>query len=280
MVCSEIWGGNRPVHTPVYLPGLVGVLYSEPCHGRQGGDVHYMSVCGSGLLSRFCLADVVGHGESVAKVSTSLHRLMRRHMNTPDQRKVLRRLNDELIQIGESAMTSMAAASFYPPRGQLSVSYAGHPPGWFYSASTREWKRLTVATNDRSGGIQDAILAVVDNLRFTRTTVPTCEGDRFLLVTDGIAETPDGPDGHGAQFGEDGIERVLNETRDDDIHGQSEALLQAMAEHRGSPSASHDDVTFLLLECTEGRKGNALLSVLRNRLLRPSGNSRDWPELT
>ncbi|MCA9296110.1 MAG: serine/threonine-protein phosphatase, partial [Phycisphaerales bacterium] len=179
----------------------------------------------------------------------------------------------ELVQIGERVMTSMAAASFYPPRGTLSVSYAGHPPGWFYSASRREWKRLTVDSNDRSGRLQDAILAVVDDLRFTRTTVSTNEGDRFLLVTDGIAETPDAG---GVQFGEAGIERLLNATRDDDIHGQSEALLRAMADHRGSPTATHDDVTFLLLEFTEGPKSSALLTMLRNRLLRPTGNSREW----
>ena len=50
LVCSEIWGGNRPVSTPVDLPGMRGVLYSEPADGRKGGDVHYLSVCGSGVL--------------------------------------------------------------------------------------------------------------------------------------------------------------------------------------------------------------------------------------
>ena len=34
-------------------------------------------VCGSGLVSRACLADVTGHGESVAVISQTMHDLLR-----------------------------------------------------------------------------------------------------------------------------------------------------------------------------------------------------------
>ena len=75
LACGEVFGGNEPVHTAIELPGLHGVLYSHPCHGVRGGDVHYLSVCGSGLLARVCIADVLGHGEVVAQVSAQMHAL-------------------------------------------------------------------------------------------------------------------------------------------------------------------------------------------------------------
>ena len=78
LVCNEVWGGNRAFYGPVERPGLRGVLFSQASDGTRGGDVHYLSVCGSGLISRACLADVTGHGESVAAISQTMHDLLRR----------------------------------------------------------------------------------------------------------------------------------------------------------------------------------------------------------
>ena len=47
LACGEVHGGNEPIHQAVALPGLHGVLYSHPCHGVRGGDVHYMSASAS-----------------------------------------------------------------------------------------------------------------------------------------------------------------------------------------------------------------------------------------
>src|SRR5262245_36486805 len=109
LVCSEVWGGNRPIHVPVDLPGVHGVLFSQPAEGGRGGDVHYLSVCGSGIMARMCLADVVGHGETVARISSEMHAELRRQMNWPDERRVFRGLNRRLHRIGIDAMTTAAA---------------------------------------------------------------------------------------------------------------------------------------------------------------------------
>ena len=50
LVCNEIWDGNRAFYGPVELPGMRGVLFSQASDGVRGGDVHYLSVCGSGLI--------------------------------------------------------------------------------------------------------------------------------------------------------------------------------------------------------------------------------------
>ena len=72
LVCWKVWGGNGQVDAPISIPGLRGQLYSRPCGSDRGGDVYYLSACGSGALARLCIADVTGHGSSVATFSAWL----------------------------------------------------------------------------------------------------------------------------------------------------------------------------------------------------------------
>jgi hypothetical protein len=46
--CGEVRGRNGTIHTQVALPGLRGVLYSRPCAGATGGDIHYLSAWSGG----------------------------------------------------------------------------------------------------------------------------------------------------------------------------------------------------------------------------------------
>ena len=104
--CAEVRGGNGTIHAQVTLPGLRGVLYSRPCAGATGGDIHYLSVCGSGLLARVCLADVAGHGTAVSAVGAEMHAHLRRSVDVIDERKVLDRLNRRLNKKGAAVMTT------------------------------------------------------------------------------------------------------------------------------------------------------------------------------
>ena len=150
--CGEVRGGNDPIHEQVELPGLRGVLYSSPCGGGRGGDVHYLSVCGSGLLSRLCLADVAGHGETVEAVGREMHAQLLRSVDLVDQRRVLTALDERLVGSGLRAQTTAALATYYPPSRRLSVSYAGHPPGWIYRVATRGWTPLVAEPSARAAG--------------------------------------------------------------------------------------------------------------------------------
>jgi len=77
LACFELWGGNsRAVH-PIELPGLQGWISCTPFgHTASGGDVHYVSVCSKGQVSRIALADVAGHGESASSVAERLRRVL------------------------------------------------------------------------------------------------------------------------------------------------------------------------------------------------------------
>ena len=295
LVCSEVWGGNRPINGPVELPGIRGVLYSNPCDGGRGGDVHYLSVCGSGLLSRVCLADVAGHGQTVAAIGSEMHHHLRRCMNEVDQRKVLSRLNQRLEALGLRAMTTAAAITYYPPTRTLSVSYAGHPPGWFFSKSSNTWTRLTL-DEPEARALVNMPLAIESSARFTRRAVKVDIGDRLLLVTDGVLEAPSPA---RVQFGDEGVEQVLSHAGPAPCADIGQALMNALVTHchvaqppsavsvaahapssaspRKSSPLSHDDVTFAILEFVPGPTEPGWWLAIRNRVTRPRGNSTDPP---
>src|SRR4051794_35207646 len=53
MHCMEIRGGSQAVEETVATPGLEARLYSQPHEGDpSGGDVHYVSLCGGGVITR------------------------------------------------------------------------------------------------------------------------------------------------------------------------------------------------------------------------------------
>jgi sigma-B regulation protein RsbU (phosphoserine phosphatase) len=262
LACGEVFGGNEPIHTTIELPGLHGVLYSHPCHGARGGDVHYVSVCGSGLLARVCIADVLGHGEVVAQVSAQMHAHLRRSVDVIDERRVFREMDRRLQDIGVRAMTTAALLTYYPPSRRLTVSYAGHPPAWILSSTERRWARLTVA--DRPGAPTNLPLGTGFKSDYGRSRQRMTEGDRLVIVTDGVLEAPSPA---GDDFGVDGVERVLAETTLQSPESLVRALLDALAGHTGAPTPGHDDVTIFVGEIVPGPKGPAVWHVLKNRLL-------------
>ena len=79
MQCMEVWGGSQIASSGVELAGLDVWIYSKPFdQAQRGGDVYYVSSCASGRISRLLLADVSGHGKSVASTAADLRAYLRR----------------------------------------------------------------------------------------------------------------------------------------------------------------------------------------------------------
>lgn len=264
LACGEVRGGNHPIHDCIELPGLRGVLYSSPCGGAHGGDVHYLSVCGSGLLSRVCLADVEGHGATIAAVGREMHAHLRGSVDIIDERRVLARLDRRLDNAGLRAQTTAVLVTYYPPSRRLSVSYAGHPPGWLYRVAEGRWVRLDgFAPATSPATIVNLPLGTGLSPAYTRQRVRVSPGDRLLLVTDGVLDAPS-PDGR--EFGDGGVAAVLD-GHSGDHEALAQHLLDKLRAHVGSDRATHDDVTFFLAEVVDGPPGPAIWHVVKNRFL-------------
>ena len=263
LVCSEIWGGNRAFYGPIELPGMRGVLFSQACDGARGGDVHYLSVCGSGLLSRVCVADVAGHGGAVAAVSHETYDQLRRSVDVVDERRVFRALDQRLDRIGAPTLTTAVLATYFPPSQRLSISYAGHPEAWIYRRAERAWRPIEAEpAAPKTAAPTGLPLGTGLSPGFTRRRIKVKTGDRVLLLTDGVLEAAS-PD--GVEFGQDRLVQVLR------AHAGGcgelvDELLAALRAHTGRERLIHDDVTIMVAEFVEGPRGPAIWHVIKNRL--------------
>ena len=264
--CGEVRGGNGTAYSLVELPGLRGVLYSRPCHGANGGDIHYLSICGSGLMARVCLADVAGHGPTVAAIGREIHAHLQQSVDVVDERKVFSRFNSRLERRGMSAMITAVLATYYPPRRRLTVTYAGHPRGWLFRAGERRWAALSLPVPppvERPSYV-DIPLGVGLAATYTRHRFRVATGDRLLLITDGVLETTSPDD---APFDTHGVEAILAAGMPGSCEALADRLVVALHAHAEADHLAHDDVTFFLAEFTDGPPGPALWHVVRNRVL-------------
>jgi hypothetical protein len=129
MQCMEVWGGSQLTSSGVELGGLDVWVYSKPFgEALRGGDVYYVSSCASGRISRLLLADVSGHGQSVASTAADLRTLMRRFVNRLDQKEVVRLLNEQFTALSRHGSFATAVlTTFFAPTRRLSLCNAGHP---------------------------------------------------------------------------------------------------------------------------------------------------------
>src|SRR5271155_3426882 len=144
MQCMEVWGGSQLTERGVQLGGLDAWVYSKPFgQAQRGGDVYYASSCATGRISRLLLADVAGHGNSVAATAADLRTLMRRFVNRLDQKEFVRLLNQQFVALSRTGSFATAVVTtFFAPSRRLLVSNAGHPRPVLYRAAQHQWTLL------------------------------------------------------------------------------------------------------------------------------------------
>jgi phosphoserine phosphatase RsbU/P len=140
--CAETWAGNEGTSSVADLPGLRVWVHSRPFGTDDaGGDVHYLAVCPSCLVSRIALANVSGHGRAVVSLSGKLGELMHTHLAALEQASLMRDLNEAVItELDGVHYATMVAVGFHARRGLLVMTNAGHPPAFVYRANRREWR--------------------------------------------------------------------------------------------------------------------------------------------
>lgn len=257
--CLEVFGGNRAERREVSVPGVDAVVHAEP-HDQQGGsgsgggDVHYISQCMAGAISRFVVADVAGHGVDVNEIALALRRLMRKHINTPDQSRLTRAINEEFSRVSESSgrFATAVLATYFAPTSSLILSNAGHPPPLIRRAGERGWMPLTPdAPGVRAGRDHEADdhfdpsdlpLGVIEPTGYAQFATPIRRGDAVVLYTDSWIEATDSA---GRQLGVRGLAERLSRIGATDPHDLADAAIASLHEHRAGPA--EDDVTLMVL---------------------------------
>ncbi|MDR3621393.1 MAG: PP2C family protein-serine/threonine phosphatase [Paludisphaera borealis] len=239
MRCMEIRGGNRAVEESFQTPGLDAWLYSLPFENSvRGGDLHYVSVCGGGVITRLVVADVSGHGEQVAEFSDALRSMMWKNINTKSQTRLVEALNR---QFGETAQllrfATAVVATYLATKRTLTICNAGHPRPLWHQAATGRWGLL----DKEFAGAGNLPLGLDDDSPYNQFTVTLGAGDVLLFYTDALTEAMDAS---GRLLGEDGLLEIARGLDLSDPHRIAPALLAAIGRHRSGRPAD-DDVTLL-----------------------------------
>ena len=177
--CAETWASNQETSSAVDLPGLRVWVHSTPFGpGEAAGEVHYVSVCPSCMLSRIALADVSGHGRAVASLGAKLRELMQTYLTALEQASLMRDLNEAVIgELDGVHYATMVAAGFHARRGLLVMTNAGHPPALLNHNGKIEPISAT--------GLP---LGMFPNQEFSVQTATLAPGEFLLLYTDGVSE--------------------------------------------------------------------------------------------
>ena len=242
--CTEVFSGNGSVHNAISVPGIDVWISSDPFKGEdRGGDIHYVSMCGEGRISRFALLDVAGHGSAVGDLGRRVRALMRKYLNTLDQTACARRLNHDFMKLARNGRFATALlTTYYAPTDQLIVCNAGHPRPLWYRAAEASWIPLDAGPTPEAI-VHNPPLGVTEQPRYEQFSIRLEKGDIVLMYTDALIESRS----PGARtLGESGLLALLGSIDVDPTHELSHRLLEAVTRHRGGAPAEDDETVLVL----------------------------------
>ncbi len=244
--CAEIWAGSERTASLLELPGLAAWVYSTPSGpGEAGGDVHYLSVCPSCIVSRVALADVSGHGEAVRAIAEKLRELMRQYLTALEQGELMRDLNRAVQELDGVHYATMVAVGWHSRRGLLVLTNAGHPPPCVFRAADAEWswlERRGAGDPERAPvGVPLGLLAGAD---YQRNVVKPRDGDLVVLYSDGVSEASNPA---GDELGRDGLMNMVRGLDPRSAGAFGLELTRALSGFRGG-RAPADDETIIVLQ--------------------------------
>lgn len=266
MQCMEIWGGNASVDTSVSVSGLDAWVYSKPYQeSAAGGDVHYVSSCATGRITRLLVADVSGHGAEVDEVARGLRDLMRRFVNYLDQSRFVRMMNVQFTEMSRAEIFATAVVmTFFAPTRHLTLCNAGHPAPLWYRAAKGEWVVLeedAVRKASESEGPSNLPLGIFDISTYEQFEIDLAPGDLVLVYTDSLMEAS-GSD--GKMLGPVGVADVLRGLKVTEPATLIRDLLAALRELHPD-NLMTDDVTVMMFR----PNGSGEQMAIKDKVLAP-----------
>ena len=244
--CAETWAGNEGTSSAADLPGLRVWVHSRPSGSSQaGGDVHYVSVCPSCIVSRIALADVSGHGRAVVTLSAKLRELMQKYLTALEQTSLMRDLNEAaMVELDGVHYATMVAVGFHQRRGLLVMTNAGHPPAFWYRANRGEWSWFEPRRAQTRPGVSGTPLGLLANASYDRIIVKPEPDDLIVLYSDGVSEATNPA---GTELGRDDLMTLARTLDPSSAETLGTQLLEAVTAFRGG-QAPEDDETIIVLQ--------------------------------
>src|ERR1700678_2159381 len=260
MQCMEVWGGSQLTSRGVEFGGLDAWVYSKPFgKAHAGGDIYYASSCATGRISRLLLAEVAGHGQTVAATAADLRTLMRRFVNRLDQTEFVRLLNQQFAVLPRTgAFATAIVTTFFEPSRRLMVCNAGHPRPMLLRAAQRQWDFLGVQGPGSRTAPSNIPIGLFHAAEYEQFDVELEPGDCLVSYTDALIESCDAD---GEMLGEDGLQRIVRLLDGAEPEKLIDTLLREIAD-RCPGNLCDDDVTVLVIRAN----GRDLRFSMRDKL--------------
>jgi phosphoserine phosphatase len=233
-VAREVQMATLPA-TPPPVPGydLAGLFLPTD---DTGGDTYDFVPRADGSLF-VLMGDATGHGIGPALSATQVRAMLRVAQRLgADLDDAFRHINDQLVDDlpGDRFVTAFLGR-LDPVAHVLEYHSGGQGPLMHYHAADGVCELFPPTTFPLGAVSLPALKPPVRAL--------LAPGDVFALVSDGVYEYQDGT---GAQFGEEGVARVLRAHRGEPLELVLEALLEAVRAF-GAGAPQLDDITMVLL---------------------------------
>ena len=236
--CNVLWGGNEFVHKSFVIPGFEGCLLSIPYkQDRSGGDIYYITVCGHGVLSKFLVLDIAGHGTAASAVSKKLQEPLTRLMNELDNRSILGEINKDVLNLKNDGIFATAAAATYNDMEKSwNYAYAGHP-----NMLVKNGNRWSELSSEKAGSIP---VGITGETTYYQQEFTLNGSTWILMFSDALIELRDT---QGNMIGIQGLITLVNSISDTDLPLFFHNLVTRLVKRNGSEQFN-DDLTMVLLK--------------------------------
>lgn len=261
MSCMEVWGGSEAAEQGFTMPGLDVWVCSQPYPDAASGgrEVHFLSSCASGRITRMMIADICSLGPVFSQLASQLRDLMIRNVNAIRQARLVREINEQLHVFSDrGGYATTLISTYFAPTRSFTVCNAGHPPPLLFRAEDQTWS-LIKGSPTTVESAESAPLGVLTEDEYLHFNSRLDDGDMVLSYSNCLSECRDSS---GQTIGATGIlDRVSRLHFDDPAHLVRSLVSQLRDENH--ENFSQCDLTLMLC------RANSTSVRLRDNFLAP-----------
>lgn len=143
--CMEVTGGRLTYQAGYEMPGLamqVSSQQSSHCM-NGGGEVHYISSCASGRITRIMIADICGSADVFKRLSCEMRNGLLKNINSIWQNRVVTMMSDQFRSFAEQGgFATASVATYFAPTRSFVMCNIGNPPPLVFRSKERAWDVL------------------------------------------------------------------------------------------------------------------------------------------
>jgi hypothetical protein len=199
--CMEVSGGRLTYQADYEMPGLEMEIFSRQSNRcmQGGGEVHYVSSCASGRITRVMLADITGSEDVFRRLSCEIRDGLIRSINSIWQNRVISEMSQQFREFArEGGFATASVATYFAPTRSFVMCNVGNPPPLIFRSRNRTWEVLLGETQAQAepvkppagaAGDPDALDGVFapEEYRYINTKLEL--GDMFVLYGNGFAQS-------------------------------------------------------------------------------------------